>query len=120
MTNPIQSLTEVRDKIAALEVQETNLMAQIIKEAKHTKLGQATYDLYGQKVTIKTGENVRLDKNILNAVWTEALPINRKYDYVLREKDYAAMMKSGSPAVRKQLAEIVTTSAAKPSIKIGE
>lgn len=120
MTNPLQSLQDVRNKIAALEQQELTLMAVLIKEAGHAKLGQKTYDLYGQKVTIKTGENVRLDKNILNAVWTEAMPINRTYSYTLRQKDYEAQMKSGSPALRKQLAEIVTTSSAKPSVKVGE
>jgi len=120
MTNPIQSLQEVRNKMAALEQQELTLMGQIIAEVGHSKLGQKNYDLYGQKVTVKTGENVRLDKNILNAVWTDAMPINRSYAYTLRQKDYEALMKSGSPAIRKQLAEIVTTSPAKPSIRIGE
>lgn len=120
MTNPILELTEVRTKIAALEQHEMILMHQIIKEAKHDKLGQKTYDLHGQKVTIKTSENIRLDKSALNAMWNESLPINRSYAYTLRQKDYEAMMKSGSPQVRKQLAEIVTTAAAKPSIKIGE
>jgi len=120
MTNPLQSLQEVRNKLASLEQQELALISAIIAEAKHKKLGQKTYDLYGQKVTIKTAENSRLDKNILNAVWTEAMPINRSYAYTLRQKDYEAIMKSGSPAQRKQLAEIVTTSPAKPSVKIGE
>jgi len=120
MTNSIQSLQDVRNKMAALEQQELSLMNQIIAEVKHTKLGQKTYDLYGQKVTISTKENVRLDKNALNAVWTEDMPINRIYSYTLRQKDYEAVMKSGSPTLRKQLAEIVTTSPAKPSIKIGE
>lgn len=120
MTNPLQSLQDVRSKMAALEQQELTLMTEIIKECGHNKLGQNTYDLYGQKVTVKTGENVRPDKNILNAVWTEALPINRSYAYTLRQKDYEALMKSGTPQQRRQLAEIVTTTPAKPSVKIGE
>lgn len=120
MTNPVIQLEEVRAKKAALEQQELTLMEQIIKEAKHTKQGQKTYELYGQKVTIKTGENVTLDKATLNAMWNETLPINRSYSYTLRQKDYEAVMRNGAPAVRQQLAAIVTTKPARPSIKIGE
>lgn len=120
MTNPILQLQEVRGKLAALEQQEITLMEQIIKEAGHTKQGQKTYDLYGQKVVIKTGENVTLDKATLNACWHEGMPINRSYAYTLRQKDYEAIMKSGAPQLRQQLAAIVTTKPARPSIKIGE
>jgi hypothetical protein len=120
MTNPIIQLQEVRAKKTALEQQELTLMNQIIKEAKHTKLGQKTYDLYGQKVTIKTSDNVTLDKATLNACWTPEMPINRSYGYTLREKDYAAVMKTGRVELRQQLAAIVTTKPARPSVKIGE
>lgn len=120
MTNPIIQLQEVRAKLASLEQQESTLLATIVKEAGHTKQGQKTYELYGQKVTIKTGENVTLDKATLNAVWHEGMPINRSYAYTLRTKDYEAIMRSGSPALRQQLAMIVTTKPAKPSVKIGE
>lgn len=120
MTNPIIQLEEVRAKKAALEQQELTLMNQIIKEANHTKQGQKTYELYGQKVTIKTGENVTLDKATLNACWNEAMPINRSYAYTLRQKDYEAIMRSGAPGLRQQLAAIVTTKPARPSVKVGE
>ena len=120
MTNPIIQLQEVRAKLAALEQQENTLMDQIIKEAKHTKQGQKTYELHGQKVTIKTGENVTLDKATLNAMWHEALPINRSYAYTLRSKDYEAIMRNGAPQLRQQLAAIVTTKPARPNIRIGE
>lgn len=120
MTNPILQLQEVRAKLAALEQQELTLMTTIINEAKHTKTGQKTYDLHGQKVTIKTGENVTLDKATLNACWHEGMPINRSFAYTLRQKDYEAIMRSGAPALRQQLAAIVTTKPARPSIKIGE
>lgn len=120
MTNPIIQLQEVRAKQAVLDQQEINLMDQIIKEAKHIKQGQKTYELYGQKVTIKTGENATLDKATLNAMWDESLPINRSYAYTLRQKDYEAIMRNGAPAVRQKLATIVTTKPARPSIKIGE
>ena len=118
MTNPIQELKEVREKIAVLEIKEAALVAQIIKEAGHTKIGEATYTLYGAKVKIATGENIKLDKALLNAVWKDTMPINRTYSYTLRTKEYAAMMKSGTPAQKKMLAEIVTTSMAKPTVKI--
>jgi len=114
----IDKLLTVRKQIAELELQELGYMQSLIDETKHDKLGQATYTIDGRKITIKTGENVRLDKAILNATWVESMPINRSYSYTLRQKDYEAIMKSGSPAQRKQLAEIVTTAPAKPSIKV--
>jgi len=114
----IDKLISVRIKLDALVAQELELMQELIDEAGHVKLGQATYTIDGRKITIKTGENVRLDKAILNATWVESMPINRSYSYTLRQKDYEAIMKSGSPAQRKQLAEIVTTSPAKPSVKV--
>ena len=118
MTNILQDLIEVREKIAALENQETNLVERIIKAAKHTKTGQATYELFGQKVTIKTGENTTLDKALLNTVWKDTMPINRSYAYTLRQKDYDAIMKAGTPAQKQLLASIVSTKPAKPSVTI--
>lgn len=120
MSNPVLQLQEVRAKMAALDQQERTLLAQIVAEAKHTKNSQKTYELYGYKVTIKTGDNATLDKAMLNASWHEGMPINRSYAYTLRQKDYDAVMRSGSPELRRQLAMIVTTSPAKPSVKIGE
>ena len=118
MTNFITRLQEVRSQLAALQSAELELMNAIIKEACHDKIGQATYDMDGAKVTIVTKENVTLDKALLNTIWKETMPINRKYDYDLRTKDFAALMQSGTAAQRKLLAQIVTTKPAKPSIKV--
>lgn len=120
MSNFIQRLQEVRSQLAALEATELELMSAIIQEAGHTKLGQATYDMDGKKVTIVTKENVTLDKALLNTIWKETMPINRSYSYTLRQADFNAVMENGTPAQRKLLAKIVTTKPAKPSIKIGE
>lgn len=118
MTNPIQDLLTIRDRIASLEQQEFALMEKIIKEAGHKSLGQKTYELHGAKVTIKTGENVTLDKAMLNTIWSDALPINRSYAYTLRQKDYDAMMKSGKPDIKRLLSTVVTTKPARPSVKV--
>ena len=114
----IQRLQEVRSQLAALQADELELMNSIIKEAGHKKLGQATYDMDGAKVTIVTKDNVTLDKARLNAIWTDKMPINRKYDYDLRKKDFDALMQNGTAAQRKLLAQIVTTKPARPSVKI--
>lgn len=118
MTNMIQDLEDVRTKIAALETQEKAIVANIIKAVEHKKIGQATYEFLGKKITIKTGENYTLDKAMLNAMWSEELPINRVNAYTLRQKDYDAIMKTGKPELRRQLAQIVTTSPAKPVVTI--
>lgn len=118
MTNPIQDLIAVRDKIASLEQQELTLMHQIIKDAKHDKLGQKTYEMHGAKVTINLRENVTLDKAMLDTVWNDALPINRSYAYTLRQKGFDAAMKSGTPEIKRLLGMVVTTKPARPSIKI--
>jgi hypothetical protein len=118
MSNIINKLNLVRSEMQSLEKFEAALVAQIIAEAGHNKLGQSTYELHGAKVTIKTGENVRLDKAKLNTIWTEFLPINRSYAYTIRQRDFDAMMTSGSSDQRRQLAEIVTTAPAKPIIKV--
>ena len=115
-----QRLLEIRSQLAALEAAEMELMNQIIKESGHDKLGQATYDMDGFKVTIVTKENVTLDKARLNAVWNENFPINRSYSYTLRQADYNAVMENGSAAQRKMLSEIVTTKPAKPVVKVSE
>lgn len=114
----IEQLQEVKRELVQLEEEEAHLTAAIIKAAGHEKLGQATYELDGYKVTIKTGENVRLDKPLLNVKWHEGMPINRSYSYTLRQKDFDAIMKSGTPEQKRELSEIVTTSPAKPAIKI--
>ena len=119
-TNFITRLQEVRSKIEALQSAELELMNAIIKESGHNKLGQATYDMDGAKVTIVTKENITLDKALLNTVWRETMPINRSYNYTLRQKDYDALMQNGTAAQRKLLAQIVTTKPAKPVVKIGE
>ena len=113
-----QRLLEIRSQLAALEAAEMELMNQIIKEAGHDKIGQATYDMDGLKVTIVTKENVTLDKKRLDEDWKETMPITRKNDYALRKADYDAMMESGTAAQRKFLAEIVTTKPAKPVVKV--
>lgn len=115
----IEKLKEVRAQLARLEAQETALVAEIIKAAGHDKIGQATYDMDGNEVTIVTKENVTLDKAKLNVIWKETMPINRTYSYTLRQKDYDAIMKNGTAAQRKMLAEIVTTKPAKPVVRIG-
>lgn len=114
----IDKLTQLREQKAQLEEAELLLMTQIIESVGHKKLGQSTYDVDGRKVIIKTGENVTLDKAKLNVVWKETMPINRSYSYTLRQKDYEAIMASGSPAQRKIMSEIVTTKPAKPSVKV--
>lgn len=120
MTNYLQRLTETRADIATLEATEAHLVAQIIKASGHDKVGEATYDFEGKKIVIATKVNVTLDKAILNSAYDEWMPINRSYAYTLRAKDYSAMMSHGTPAQRKLLATIVTTKAAKPSVKIKE
>lgn len=114
----IDKLTKIRAQKAELEEAELELMNQIIEAACHKKLGQKTYDLDGRKVVIKTGENVTLDKAMLNTVWVEELPINRSYAYTLRQKDYEAIMQAGSPTIRKLLSQIVTTKPARPTVKV--
>lgn len=118
--NIIDKLTQVRTQLAELQEAELSLIHQIIEAAGHKKIGQKTYELDGRKVTIKTGENVTLDKSMLNTVWVDELPINRSYAYTLRQKDYEAIMQAGSPTMRKLLSQIVTTKPAKPVVKIGE
>lgn len=118
MTNFITRLQEVRSQLAALQAAELELMNAIIHESGHNKLGQATYDMDGAKVTIVTKENVTLDKARLNAIWTDKMPINRKFDYDLRKKDFDALMQNGTAAQRKLLAQIVTTKPAKPVVKV--
>jgi len=120
MTNFITRMQEVRSQIAALESAESELVASIIKEAGHNKTGQGTYDMDGYKVTIKTGENVTLDKSLLNTIWKETMPINRTYSYTLRQRDFDALMANGTAAQRSLLSKIVCTKPAKPSIKIEE
>lgn len=115
----IEKLKEVRAQLTRLEAQEAALVAEIIKAAGHDKIGQATYDMDGNKVTIVTKENVTLDKAKLNVIWKETMPINRTYHYTLRQKDYDAIMENGTAAQRKLLAEIVTTKPAKPVVRIG-
>ena len=118
MTNYLQRLTEIRIDIATLEKAEAHLVEQIIKASGHDKVGEATYDFEGKKIVIATKENVTLDKAVLKTTYEEWMPINRSYAYTLRTKDYNAMMSHGTPAQRKLLASVVTTKAAKPSIKI--
>lgn len=115
----VKRLQEVRSKISALQESELELMNAIIKESGHDKLGQATYDMDGAKVTIVTKENVTLDKALLNTIWKETMPINRAYSYTLRQKDFDALMQNGTAAQRKLLAQIVTSKPARPTIKIG-
>jgi hypothetical protein len=119
-TNYLQRLTEIRIDIATLEKAESHLVEQIIKATGHDKIGEATYDFEGKKIIVATKENVTLDKAVLKTTYEEWMPINRSYTYVLRAKDYAAMMSHGTPAQRKFLASVVTTKAAKPSVKIKE
>lgn len=118
-TNFITRLQEVRSQLAALQAAELELMNAIIQESGHNKIGQATYDMDGAKVTIVTKENVTLDKSLLNTVWRETMPINRSYSYTLRQADFNALMENGTPAQRKLLAQIVTSKPARPTIKIG-
>lgn len=120
MPNILQKLTQIRAQKEELEAAELALMHQIIEVAGHKKLGQSTYSMDGQKVTIKTGENVTLDKALLNTVWDEWMPINRSYSYTPRTKDLEAIMAHGSPEHRKLLATIVTTKPSKPVVKVGE
>lgn len=120
MPNIVEKLTQIRAEMETLAAAELALMHQVIEVAGHKKLGQATYTIDGAKVTIKTGENVTLDKAMLNAVWAESLPINREFAYRLREKEYKAIMSNGSPTMRKLLSQIVTTKPARPTVKVSE
>jgi hypothetical protein len=113
-------LIKVRKDIALLEATEAALVADIIASTGHQKIGQATYELEGRKITIETKENVTLDKALLNQVWTPDMPINRAFSYTLRKKDFDAAMMAGTPATKKLLAQIVTTKPAKPVVKIGD
>lgn len=118
MTNFITRLQEVRSQIAALQAAELELMNAIIKESGHNKLGQATYDMDGSKVTIVTKESITLDKALLNTIWKDTMPINRSYSYTLRQADFNALMENGTAAQRKLLAQIVTSKPARPSVKV--
>lgn len=121
MTNHLTTqLTQVRARIAALEGEEMQLMREIIAILKHEKDSQKTYDFEGRKVTVKTGTNATLDKARLNVEWKDTMPINRSYQYTLRQKDFDAIMQHGTPAQKKIMSEIVTTKPAKPSVKIEE
>lgn len=120
MTSKIAKLISLRANLALLQAQEAEIMADIIIDAGHDKLGQSKYDIDGYKVTIKTGENVTLDKKKLDEEWNESMPITRKYDYVLRKKEFDDVMKHGTAAQRAYLSKIVTTKPARPSIKIEE
>ena len=115
----LEKLKEVRRKLSELQEQEADLVFAIIKSAGHDKIGQATYEIEGEHITIVTKENVTLDKAKLNVIWKETMPINRTYSYTLRKKDYDALMQNGTAAQRKLLAEIVTTKPAKPVVRIG-
>ena len=119
MNQTLQSLKEVRTSLAALADKELDLMRQLVRELNHDKLGSKTYDVDGEKVAIKTSENIRIDKTKLSEVWTEDMPFNRKYDFSIKQKEFDEVMKSGSVQERKALSELVTTSPARPSIKIG-
>lgn len=119
MNQTLESLKQTRKQIEALGMIELGLMRQLIRELNHDKLGSKTYDIDGEKVVVKTGENIRIDKAKLSEVWTEDMPFNRKYDYTIKQKEFDEVMKSGSVQERKALSELVTTSPAKPSIKIG-
>lgn len=118
MTSFITRLQAVRSQIARFQAAELELMNAIIQESGHNKIGQATYDMDGAKVTIVTKENVTLDKALLNTIWKETMPINRAYSYTLRQKDFDALMQNGTAAQRKLLAQIVTTKPARPTVKI--
>lgn len=119
MNQTLKELIDVRRQLDNLQSDELDLMRQLIRELNHDKLGSKTYDIDGEKVVIKTGENIRIDKAKLSEVWTEDMPFNRKYDYTIKQKEFDEVMKSGSVQERKALSELVTTSPAKPSIKIG-
>lgn len=119
MTNNLTTqLMQVRAKISALEGEEAELVRQIIQKSKHKGLGQKTYDMEGMKVVIKTGVNATIDKARLNVEWNASMPINRSYSYTLRQKDFDALMKHGTPEQKKYMSEIVTTKPAKPVVKI--
>ena len=119
MNQTLQSLKSLRISLAALADRELDLMRQLVRELNHDKLGSKTYDVDGEKVAIKTSENIRIDKTKLSEVWTEDMPFNRKYDFSIKQKEFDEVMKSGSVQERKALAELVTTSPARPSINIG-
>lgn len=116
----VDQLKEVRQELQQLSDEEAEIKSEIIHLVGHNRAGQGTYERDGVKVMIKTGENVRLDKSLLNVKWNESMPINRSYDYTLRFRDFDAVMKSGTPEQKRELAEIVTTCPAKPVVKIVE
>lgn len=120
MTNLIERLKKVRKEIESLEENERVIISAIVSATGHKDLGQKTYDFEGEKITIKTGENVRLDKKKLDECWKENMPFKRAYAYTLIKKEFDDLMTHGTPAQRKLLSEIVTTSPAKVSLKIGE
>lgn len=120
MNQTLESLKQTRKQIEVLGMIELGLMRQLVRELNHDKLGSKTYDIDGEKVAIKTSENIRIDKSKLSELWTEDMPFNRKYDFTIRQKEFDAIMQSGSVQERKVLSELVTTSPARPSIKIGD
>jgi len=114
----IEELAAIRKQISELEEQEAELVNAIIGKVGHSGICSKTYELDGSKFTIETRENVTLDKNKLNAVWNERMPINRAYAYTLRKADFDAVMEVGTPEQKKFLADIVTIKAGKPSLKL--
>lgn len=116
----IYELKVVRSRIAELEAEEKIIVDSIVAAVGHKHLGSKTYELEGEKITIKTGENAKLDKDRLNEIWKETMPFKRAYAYTLIKKDFDDLMTYGTPAQRKLLSEIVTTSPAKVSVKIGD
>lgn len=116
----IQELEAVRNRMAQDEATELAIMKDIIKATGHNKIGAATYDFEGRRVTVTTKENITLDKALLNTIWDESLPINRTYNYTVRTKDMNAIMSHGTPAQRKILTSVVTTKMAKPVVAIQE
>lgn len=114
----LEKLAQVRQEMADLQIEEAAWIEKIIEKVGHSGVCSKTYELDGQKFTIETRENVTLDKNKLNAVWNERMPINRAYAYTLRKADFDAVMEMGTPEQKKFLAEIVTIKPGKPALKL--
>ncbi|MGN6704394.1 MAG: hypothetical protein ACTHKB_15700 [Burkholderiaceae bacterium] len=114
----VANLAAIRAKMAKLQEQEAITVAAILSVVKHDA-GQKTYPVGdAKKIVVKTGFNYTLNKELLNQVWTDDLPINRGYAYTLRAKEFAVAMKDGEPEKRKLLQRAVTSTPAKPSVKI--
>ena len=118
MKQLLDAYASITAQIAQLERSKDALMAQIIEQIGHDIVGQKTYDVDGEKVTVTTKETFSLDKARLAVGYPDWMPVNTSTAYTLRTKEYQAIMEYGTSEQKSLLADVVTVKPAKPSIKV--